>query len=424
MTKERVLQIEKELPRYTWHPGKAQLSVYNDPTRFKVICAPRRWGKSELACNEVIKAAMGKRNSVNWIVAPVYSQASIIHEKINKYLHPGLVRSYGQGIYKDKILLNGSKIQVKTAVQPDRLRGFELDHCVIDEFAIMDERIWHGIIRPALGTRHGGAMIISTPKGRNNEFFRLFQRGMSGEDKEYKSWHFEKYNKKFFSVEELEEARKSTPALIYAQEYEAKFIDSASTVFHGLDQIITEMIPNYTGIGYVQCRPAIQGRLHFIGVDVGVLSSFTVVCVIDSETGELVAFDRFNRTSYDTVVSRIQAMANQYPGLIILDSTGIGYSIYEKVKAGGYWIEPYLFTNQSKNNLIQHLQMCIEQGKVKIPGLKILLDELEAFEYEITGQKYTYTSSTTTDCVMSLALACIKFTGWMYSNNLKLGSKI
>ena len=74
-------------------------------------------------------------------------------------------------------LPGGGMVGVRSADNPDSLRGEGLDYVVLDECAFMSETAWTEALRPALSDRQGGALFISTPKGRN-WFWRLYQRGL------------------------------------------------------------------------------------------------------------------------------------------------------------------------------------------------------------------------------------------------------
>jgi len=54
-----------------------QTMVADDKSRFKVVCAGRRWGKSYLSIREMCKYA-SKPNQKIYYVAPTYRQAKTI----------------------------------------------------------------------------------------------------------------------------------------------------------------------------------------------------------------------------------------------------------------------------------------------------------------------------------------------------------
>ena len=74
----------------------------------------------------------------------------------------------------------------------------------------------------------------------------------------------------------------------------------------------------------------------------------------------------------------------------------------------GIACEGYHLSNTSKQHLIEHLAVGIEQRFVTFPKIDVLIHELQVFEYEITragNLRYNAPSGFHDDCVISLALA-------------------
>lgn len=69
-------------------------------------------------------------------------------------------------------------------------------------------------------------------------------------------------------------------------------------------------------------------------------------------------------------------------------------------------VEPFHFTSQSKQKLMEGLAVAIQQKKITYPD-GVIVDELEVFEYEYTrgGVKYSAPVGLHDDCVCALALA-------------------
>ena len=145
------------------HPHAGQLEVHQSPARFKVLGAGRRWGKTRLGVNECLDvAAHGGRA---WWIAPSYKVSEVGWRAIRR-----MGAAMGAAISKaDRTvtLHTGGQIGVRSADNPDSLRGEGLDFAVLDEVAFMKEEAWAEALRPALSGRKGGALFISTPKGRN-----------------------------------------------------------------------------------------------------------------------------------------------------------------------------------------------------------------------------------------------------------------
>ena len=79
--------------KFSLHP--AQMEVYQDPTRFRIVVAGRRFGKSHLAISEASCAALDPANVLHqpvFLIAPTQAQAKMIYwrQLIDK-LHPVIV---------------------------------------------------------------------------------------------------------------------------------------------------------------------------------------------------------------------------------------------------------------------------------------------------------------------------------------------
>jgi len=118
----------------------------------------------------------------------------------------------------------GGTVQIRSADDPQSLRGEGLDYAVLDECAYMKEAAWSEALRPALSDRKGGALFISTPHGLN--FFRdLWLRGQDDAYPDWQSWTFKTIDNPFIDPDEIAAARASMPSRIFMQEYEASFLE-------------------------------------------------------------------------------------------------------------------------------------------------------------------------------------------------------
>lgn len=71
-------------------------------------------------------------------------------------------------------------------------------------------------------------------------------------------------------------------------------------------------------------------------------------------------------------------------------------------------VEGFQFTNTSKQQLIEHLAVLIEKQQIKFPDIRVLVNELSSYEYELTragNVRYNAPSGLHDDCVIALALA-------------------
>jgi Terminase large subunit, T4likevirus-type, N-terminal len=209
-----------------------QAKVILSDKRFRVLVAGRRFGKTQVALIELLRAAREPGRTA-WYVAPTIIQGKQIAWKRLKEL----VRPYGPlRIYEADLRIEfswQSTIAVRGADHYDGLRGIGLDFVVADEFAIMKPETWSEVLRPALADRMGGALFIGTPKGRNH-FYDLVQ-----EAKTSPNWSLHQYTTfdgGYVPLEEIEAARREMDERTFRQEFEATFESWSGAVYYAFSR--------------------------------------------------------------------------------------------------------------------------------------------------------------------------------------------
>lgn len=207
-----------------------QQSVFGDDSRFKVIVAGRRCGKSRLsAVSLLIEGLKCPKGSAVMYVAPTQGQArQIIWDLLLDIGREVIASTHVNNL--DITLINGAKIYVRGSDRPDTLRGVSLTYLVLDEVADIKPETWEKVLRAALSDKKGKALFIGTPKGRN-WFFDMYNLGDSGEDEEWKSWHFTTKDNPLIDPKEIEGAKKTLSSFAFKQEYEASFDNAGAGVF-------------------------------------------------------------------------------------------------------------------------------------------------------------------------------------------------
>ena len=377
------------------HDG--QREVADHPARFKVLVTGRRWGKTRLGSLMCLDVALNGGRA--WWVAPSYPMATVGWRGI-KHLakqRPGMAAREVDRLIE---LPGGGSIQVRSADNPDSLRGEGLDFLVIDEAAFVREEAWTEALRPALSDRQGRALIISTPKGRN-WFWRAYQRGVSG-DPEWHAWQLPTVSNPYIDPAEVEAARGLLPTDTFRQEYLAAFLDDAGLVFRNVRGCLAQPPPGPQG-----------GRRYVMGVDWAQAHDWTVLTVMDVKDRQVVEIDRFNQIEWAFQRSRLVAMCQRW---------GVRYVLAEHNSIGGPNIEAlnrdpemsevtvigFETTNPSKTAAVQALMLAFERGEIAIPEDPVLLAELEAFEAKrLPSGKWQYGApgGMHDDTVISLMLA-------------------
>ena len=206
-----------------------QQEVYGDPTRFKVVAAGRRTGKSRLAAWLLIINALQAERGHVFYVAPTQGQArDIMWQTLLELGHPVIAGSHINNLQIK--LVNGATISLKGADRPETMRGVSLKFLVMDEYADMKPDVWEQILRPALADQKGHALFIGTPMGRNH-FYELYKYAEMADDETYKGWHFTSYDNPLLDPSEIDIAKKSMSSYAFRQEFMASFEATGSEMF-------------------------------------------------------------------------------------------------------------------------------------------------------------------------------------------------
>ena len=206
-----------------------QQEVWNDETRFKIVAAGRRTGKSRLAAWMLILRALQTEKGHVFYVAPTQGQArDIMWQTLLELGNPVIVSSHINNLQLK--LVNGATKSLKGADRPETMRGVSLRFLVLDEYADMKPEVFEQILRPALADQKGDALFIGTPMGRNH-FYDLYQYGELGDDPTYKTWHFTSYSNPLLDSEEIDVAKKSMSSYAFRQEFMASFEARGSEMF-------------------------------------------------------------------------------------------------------------------------------------------------------------------------------------------------
>lgn len=372
---------------------RSQKRVADSDARFRVLACGRRWGKTRLGSALCIETALQSKRA--WWIAPSYPVATVGWRLVKRLAMqiPGVDVRQAERLVE---FPTGGEVRVRSADNPDSLRGEGLDFAVLDECAFMKEAAWNEAIRPALSDRQGRAMFISTPSGRNF-FWRLWQQCQDANDTEWAGWQLPTSDNPFIPDSEIEAARAGLPERIFQQEYLAQFIDDTGGVFRRVAEAATAT-PLDTGV---------PGGQYIIGADWGRSNDFTVFTVIDVQTKAMVYVDRFTQIDYNIQASRLKALYNRFPGQIIAEYNSMGGPIVERLQMEGLPVTGFVTTAKTKEPLIRALESAFENGEISILNDAVLIGELQAYEQErmASGWRFSAPEGMHDDTVISLALA-------------------
>ena len=245
-----------------YDPRWYQRDIHNSLKRFSVLALHRRAGKTVLATNALIDAALRcqKPNPRFAYLAPYLRQAKqIAWDYAKEFTRPIPGAAYHEQDLQ-VTLPNGARVRLYGADNPDALRGLYFDGVVLDEVADMRPETWGEVIRPALSDRKGWCLFIGTPKGLNL-FHDLYHHAISGKDE---SWYGALYTVEdtgCIDARELEMARSTMSDAQYRQEFLCDWRAASDNVLIPLDQVMEAMRRHLT-------PQDVEGLPVILGVDV------------------------------------------------------------------------------------------------------------------------------------------------------------
>jgi hypothetical protein len=213
-----------EIITIPYKPRELQLAIHEkiDSKRFGAVVCHRRFGKTVLAVNQLIKSSLtcDKERPRFAYIAPTYAQGkAIAWDYLKHYTHVVPDRVVNES--ELRVTLPGDRqVRIYGADNPDSLRGLYFDGAVLDEYGMMKGATWSQVIRPALSDRKGWALFIGTPNGRN-AFYEVCNSARTGDD-----WFFAEYKASQTGVierAELDAARSQMTEDEYQQEWECSF---------------------------------------------------------------------------------------------------------------------------------------------------------------------------------------------------------
>jgi hypothetical protein len=215
--------------------------------------AHRRAGKTVACINDLIRRAFvdAKENGRYAYIAPYHSQAkSIAWDYLLRYTADVRTQANASELWVE--LLNGARIRLFGADNPDALRGLYLDGVILDEYADMRPRVWGEIIRPLLADREGWAVFIGTPKG-HNAFYDIWRTAQSHE-----SWFCATVRAStsgLLPATELADAARNMTTDQYEQEFECSFEAAILGAYYGREMREAEDSGRLTDVPWDKAFP-------------------------------------------------------------------------------------------------------------------------------------------------------------------------
>ena len=352
----------------------------------------RRFGKSVFVQTELAEAAIDGKE-VGYF-APTYKYASPTYDALRSMLAPIVQTSNkNEGIIR---LVTGGTIEVWTLENKDAGRSRKYHLIAIDEAGLVKnlKQLFDEALRATLADYRGAAWFVGTPKGRG-DFHKLWLRGQDDGWPEWMSWRMGTVDNPAIPRAEIEAAKEALPPDVFRQEFEGEPLDDAGNPF-GSDNV-------RACIGEMSTEPAVV-----YGVDVARANDYTVIIGLDTDR-RVCHFERYHAPTWAVVEERMRRVVGSTPALI--DQTGVGSPVMEQVARFCPGAEGFTFTNQSKQQIIEALQLAFHRKDIVIPDEPALIEELMGFGYTYRGGRIYFEADGVEhdDCVCALALALQAF---------------
>ena len=340
--------------------SESQQEVYDlvQDKKYKYITVvfSRQSGKTVLMLVLCIQWMFQKNMSIAYICRN-FVLSKRLYKELIKILPKEIIKS-ANGTDLSIESIYGSTLNFYSAEQGASLRGQTFNYMICDEFAFhkMEQpdgtHLWNDILSPTLKARGKKCIFVSTPLGKNNIFYEMYQRGLSDEFPKYASILKTIYDDGFITNDEIEEIKKSIPELSFKQEYMCEWIDDGLSFFQGFSECF-----DIDKLSNGKC---------WIGIDCSGDGTDATVCSKINENGEIELFEAVG--TLDMKYRQIADYLNrENPVAVYGEINGLGLPMLEEIKKlvrHKSKIYDWTTTNSSKEEIISDLAVSIANKDV------------------------------------------------------------
>jgi hypothetical protein len=305
-----VMQISLDLNLH-----KNQRKVFLDNSKYRLLVASRRFGKSRLLLTEIIRFALSYQGTIDplnppvvLLACPTLKQARRIHwlPLLNLLENQPFVKAVNKTDLR--IDFHGNKPSILlTGVNDsngDGIRGLKIAFAGIDEVQDIKQASWEEAISPALADTPGSrALLIGTPKGIAHWLYTDLRR-ISITDPDWGYHHYSVVHNPLFPKKELLIARRTLSDRAFKQEFMADFL-----LFEGM------FFDHYSAANSIDILPS-HYQATYISIDPGASNpAITVIGLLD---GRFYVIDSWENPSptdsvpIEDLVSQVSKFAKQY----------------------------------------------------------------------------------------------------------------
>lgn len=383
-----------------WKPHEGQWLFLQADAPVKVLACGRRWGKSEVAAMEILRALSKDVPQQILLIAPSLEQCLPIFERVCELLQELEVvpAFFIRSTPFPQLRVGASRVIARSVARGGLyLRGKQAHLIVVDEAAYVPEQVIYEVLMPMLADTGGKLILVSTPRGKNY-FYRLFLQGQEPNSSVWSmqrsSWQNSLLDRGFIEMQ-----RGLMTARQFEVEYGAAFLDPAGQVFQ------TEWVDQA-----ILLHEEVEGEV-VAGIDWARYRDYTAVVILQGTrtAAKMVASRRWQNKAWGEQVAEVaEYLQSHQVGRVLCDRTGVGDPLHESLgEQVNARVEGLVFTAAVKRRLIEQLALALERGRLQLLPERALLQELYHFEATPAGErvKLEAGSGYADDLVMALALA-------------------
>jgi hypothetical protein len=291
---------------------------------------------------------------------------------------------------------NGAIIECIHAQDPETtIEGARTHGNVMDELSKMKEQALASTFSTTTQTG-GWIRAYTTPRGRKNWVYKLWQKCMNemelarqnGREPTMIAMTARTVDNPFVPQSSIDDARRMLPDHLFRQLYLAEFVEEGAVLSGFRDCLDGPHIDIRKQVQFWKSDDA-KNRDVVLGVDWAKRGDFFVCIAIDPHSlpkPRVVGFARTQGIQYRECISLVAQLANEFRSVIggRHDRTGVGDVIDEMLSGMPFFLEPVVFTNQSKAYMVERYMVGIQSGEIILPNWENLIAEHDAFDVTST----------------------------------------
>lgn len=381
-----------------------------------IMACGRQVGKTEMCSIMALWYSIMNPKKTVLIISPTQRQSNNLFRRMKGFLTES-ARKNPQLRLNDTIIRetqtelnfdNDSNIfSLPCSNKGDNLRGYVADLVIIDEGGYVDDELF-AVIRPMLITTGGRLVIVGTPNGCNNMFFKFYHEGKY----KFRKYKFTTEMNPMANKKEMEIDRESMSEIEWRQEYLGEFIDTADLLFRPADVSKCMQKDNYRAMPepiyeyYLGYDPATVGQDEAAACILEYRPKFNEA--VNTVPYSIAQFKTWKGKKIPEQLKIIEQLHKEWKfKKMMVDTTGMGQGLVSD-NVNILPLNEFQFTIKTKQDIFFNLKRLIEAEQIILGKNEKLKKQLVELKGERKGDgmtRITHPKYGHDDLATSLALA-------------------